>query len=132
MKFVQIIAACMLLAFGSAWAKDSDAVTTAYVTLRPAVIGNYSASGNKLKFYKADIALRVKSNNVARVEYHEPLIRDQLVMQFAQHTEEDFATVEGKEAVRKAALLRVQSVLEREEGDSLVEDLLFNNLVVQK
>jgi len=124
------ITICLMLVFGSAWANEP--VTTAYINLQPAVIGNYSASGGKLKFYKADIALRVKSNNVARVEYHAPLIRDQLVMQFAQQTDEDFASVEAKEGVRRAALLRVQSVLEREEGETLVEDLLFNNLVVQK
>ena len=53
-------------------------------------------------------------------------------MQFARQTDEDFSSVEGKEAVRRAALMRVQSVLEREEGETLVEDLLFNNLVVQK
>ncbi|NLC10128.1 MAG: flagellar basal body-associated protein FliL [Gammaproteobacteria bacterium] len=130
MRIPALISLCFMLVFGSAWANGP--VTTAYVSLQPAVIGNYNASGGKLKFYKADIALRVKSNNVARVEYHLPLIRDQLVMQFAQQTDEDFASVEAKEAVRRAALMRVQSVLEREEGETLVEDLLFNNLVVQK
>lgn len=109
-----------------------EPVSTAYLNLQPALIGNYSAEGARLKFYKADIALRVTSDNLARVEYHAPLIRDQLVLLFAQQTGEDFASVEAKEAVRKAALLRVQSVLEREEGETLVQDLLFNNLVIQQ
>jgi flagellar FliL protein len=66
------------------------------------------------------------------VEMHEPLIRDQLILLFTQKTEEDFATTEGKEAIRQDALLRVQQVLQQEEGQPLVSDLLFNNLVIQR
>ncbi len=113
-------------------AAEPEPITSAYVHLQPALIGNYSSDGARLKVYKADIALRVNSNNIARVEYHAPLIRDQLVMLFSQQTEENFASVEAKEQLRRHALQRVQSVLEREEGDMLVQDLLFNNLVVQR
>ncbi len=67
-------------------------------------MGNYGA-GRKLKYYKADIALRVKAENVARVEYHEPLIRYELIQLFAQQTDENLGSNEGKEAMRQAALL---------------------------
>lgn len=102
-----------------------------YINLVPAIVGNYAAGSNKLRFYKADIALRVLTVNQDRVEKHEPLIRDQLVMLFAQKSEEDFAGIEGKEAIRLEALKMIQAALLQEEGEPLVDDLLFNNLVVQ-
>ncbi len=116
----------------TAYAEDTaaPATQTAYVSLAPALVGNYGA-GTKLKYYKADIALRVQAENVATVEYHEPLIRDQLIQLFAQQTDEDMQESAGKEGVRQAALKQVQQVLNQEEGQPLVEDLLFNNLVVQ-
>lgn len=110
---------------------DEDAVQVSYISLVPAIVGNYAAGGSKLKFYKADIALRVLTANKERVENHEPLIRDQLVMLFAQKSEEDFAGIEGKEAIRQEALKLIQAALLQEEGEPLVDDLLFNNLVVQ-
>lgn len=103
---------------------------TAYVNLNPAIVGNYGA-GTKLKYYKADIALRVLTEHVDTVKYHEPLIRDQLIQLFAQQKDEDMNSQAGKEAVRQAALQQVQQILSQEEGSPLVEDLLFNNLVIQ-
>ena len=131
----------LLLAFSFSWstaqAQEEEAEKTpvvaapsAYVSLVPALVGNYGA-GEKLKYYKADIALRVKAENVARVEYHEPLIRDQLIQLFAQQTDKNMGSNEGKETMRQAALLQVQNVLKEEEGEILVDDLLFNNLIVQ-
>ena len=38
---------------------------------------------------------------------------------------------EAKEALRQEALKQVQAVLLQEEGKPLVEDLLFNNLIIQ-
>ncbi len=109
----------------------SELVTTAYVTLRPALTGNFVSEGVRLNVYRAEISLRVTSNNVERVEYHEALIRDQLVSLFAQQTEESFTTTEGKEQLRRRALQLVQTALEREEGEILVSDLLYNNLVIR-
>ena len=116
----------------AAYAEDAATppTQTAYVSLTPALVGNYGA-GTKLKYYKADIALRVHPDHVRTVEYHEPLIRDQLIQLFAQQSDADMNDFDGKEAMRQAALQQVQAVLKQEEGQALVEDLLFNNLVVQ-
>ena len=102
-----------------------------YVSLVPALVGNYG-SGPKLKFFKADIALRVTGAEAEeKVTYHEPLIRNQIVMLFAQQTDETLGSVEAKEKLRVEALKQVQQVLQQEEGKPLVDDLLFNNLIVQ-
>lgn len=111
--------------------KEGKAPQVAYVNLVPALVGNYG-SGPRLKVYKADIALRVTGSEAQdRVEHHEPLIRNQLVMLFSQQTDETLGNVEAKEKLRQEALKQVQQVLNQEEGKSLVDDLLFNNLIVQ-
>ncbi|MBO2926336.1 flagellar basal body-associated protein FliL [Metapseudomonas otitidis] len=112
-------------------AKEGEGPKVLYLDLVPALVGNYGA-GPKLKYFKADISLRVTGEDAKKsVEYHEPLIRNQLVMLFAQQTDESLSSVEGKEALRQEALKQVQQALNQEEGKPLVEDLLFNNLIVQ-
>ncbi|RJG12990.1 flagellar basal body-associated protein FliL [Pseudomonas cavernicola] len=111
--------------------KEGEAPKVAYVNLVPALVGNYGA-GPRLKVFKADIALRVSGSEAQeRVEHHEPLIRNQLVMLFSQQTDESLGNVEAKERLRQEALKQVQQVLSQEEGKPLVDDLLFNNLIVQ-
>lgn len=102
-----------------------------YVTLVPALVGNFG-EGPRLKFFKADLSLRVSGAEVeAKVKHHEPLIRNQLVMLFSQQTVEAMAAPGARETLRAEALKQVQDVLTQEEGKPLVEDLLFNNLIIQ-
>lgn len=110
---------------------DAAAPKAIYYALMPALVGNYGSDG-KLKYYKADIALRVSGAEAeAKVKHHEPLIRNQLVTLFSQQTDATIGTVQAKEALRQEALKQVQAVLTQEEGAPLVDDLLFNNLIVQ-
>jgi len=112
-------------------AEDAVATQTLYYALTPAMVGNYG-SGERLKYYKADVALRISSKEVEdRVKHHEPLIRHQLVMLFSQQTDETLSGPEAKEQLRQEALRQVREVLEQEEGKPLVDDLLFNNLIIQ-
>jgi len=111
--------------------KAEDANKPVFIDLTPALVGNYGG-GPKLKYFKADIALKVIGKEASeKVEHHEPLIRNQLVMLFAQQTDDSLGSVDGKEKLRQEALKQVQTVLQQEEGKPLVDDLLFNNLIVQ-
>ena len=119
----------------AAFAEDDEIAAAAsqvsYVSLVPPLVGNYQSAG-RLKLYKADISLRVDSAEAkARVEHHEPLIRNQLVMLFSQQTEASLSGLEAKESLRQEALKQVRQALEQEEQQPLVEDLLFNNLIIQ-
>lgn len=102
-----------------------------YITLTPPFVGNYGLDGGpRLKVYKADVALRVTGPEAeAAVKHHDALIRNQLVALFNQQT--DLSTAESKEKLRTEALKQVQQVLNDEEGKPEVEDLLFNNLIIQ-
>lgn len=103
----------------------------AYVSLTPPFVGNYALDGGpKLRIFKADVALRVTgAESEALVKRHDALIRNQLVALFTQQT--DLSTADAKEKLRVEALKQVQQVLNDEEGKPVVEDLLFNNLIIQ-
>jgi flagellar FliL protein len=104
-----------------------------YYSLTPPLVGNYALDGgSKLHVYKADIALKVTGAEAeAALKHHEPLIRNKLVQLFTQQTVESMSKSGAKEALRQQALKDTQQVLNDEEGKPVVEDLLFNNLIVQ-
>ena len=114
-------------------AKVGDASKVNYITLSPPFVGNYGLDGSpKLKVYKADVALRVTGEDAAKaVKANEPLIRNQLVALFAQQTTETMSNVDAKEKLRQEALKQTQQVMNDETGKPVVEDLLFNNLIIQ-
>lgn len=132
-RIVLLMALCLPLMV-QASEEDGDkapASVVAYVTLTPALVGNFG-DGPKLKFFKADLSLRVSGADVeAKIKHHEPLIRNQLVMLFSQQTDEAMAAAGSREVLRAEALKQVQDVMTQEEGKPLVEDLLFNNLIIQ-
>jgi flagellar FliL protein len=105
----------------------------AYIGMPPPFVGNYALDGGpKLHVYKADIALKVTGAEAeAAVKRQDPLLRNQLVALFAQQTSESMGNVEAKEKLRQEALKQLQQVMNDEEGKPIVEDLLFNNLIVQ-
>ncbi|MFW9267318.1 flagellar basal body-associated protein FliL [Pseudomonas sp. D2-30] len=113
--------------------KEGEAPKVSYITLSPPFVGNYGLDGTtKLKVYKADVALRVTGDAAAAaVKANEPLIRNQLVALFAQQTTETMNNLEAKEKLRQEALKQTQQVMNDETGKPMVEDLLFNNLIIQ-
>ncbi|MFJ4068849.1 flagellar basal body-associated protein FliL [Pseudomonas sp. NPDC089996] len=113
--------------------KEEGTPKVSYISLSPPFVGNYALDGSpKLRVYKADVALRVTGDAAAAaVKHQEPLIRNQLVALFTQQTVDSMSNVDAKEKLRQEALKQVQQVMEAEEGKPIVEDLLFNNLIVQ-
>ena len=112
---------------------EEGAAKVSYITLSPPFVGNYGLDGSsKLKVYKADIALRVSGAEAAKaVKANDPLIRNQLVGLFTQQTSESLGSVEAKEKLRQEALKQIRQVMSDETGKPMVDDLLFNNLIVQ-
>nr|WP_245227103.1 MULTISPECIES: flagellar basal body-associated protein FliL [Pseudomonas] len=113
--------------------EEGGAPKAAYVSLTPPFVGNYALDGGpKLRVYKADIALRVTGADAeAAVKRNDALIRNQLVSLFTQQTVDTMSSAEAKENIRQEALKQVQRVMNDEEGKPIVEDLLFNNFIVQ-
>ena len=129
---VLMLALCLPLAAVAEEAEEG-AAKVSYITLSPPFVGNYGLDGSpKLKVFKADISLRVTGDAAAKaVKANDPLIRNQLVGLFAQQTSATLSSVEAKESLRQEALKQIQQVMSDETGKPMVDDLLFNNLIVQ-
>ena len=112
--------------------KKEEVPAPLYHNLFPALIGNLADPGNRLKFFKADVSLRVNGTEAEeKIKQHEPLIRHQMVMLFSAQTSETINAPDGRENLRLEALKKVQDAINGEEGKPIVEDLLFNNLIIQ-
>ncbi|MFN3579416.1 MAG: flagellar basal body-associated FliL family protein [Pseudomonas sp.] len=112
-------------------AQDAASPAAQYIELSPSFVGTVGP-GPRIQYMKIDVALRANDPAaVAKIQYHDPLIRNALVRLFGQQTLEGLASLEGKERLRTEALEVVRNTLEEEEGEPLVDDLLFTNLVTQ-
>ena len=105
-----------------------------YVKITPGLVINYGAPTiNRLKYAKVGMSVRVGDAEASDiVEHHLPAMQDSMVMLLSAHPEEGIRTVKGKERIRKEALKRMRELLNREEGAPLIEDVLFENFVVQR
>lgn len=105
-----------------------------YVRLTKGMVLNYGEpSLNRLKYLKVAVDVRVPNAEAADlVEYHSPALMDALVSVFTSSEEEMVKTGIGKEEIRQRALKDLQAVLLSEEGDEVIEDLLFSSFVVQR
>tara|TARA_R110002072_G_scaffold1369_6_gene11280 strand:- start:36458 stop:36847 length:390 start_codon:yes stop_codon:yes gene_type:complete len=107
---------------------------TQYVKLTKGMVINYGEpSLNRLKYLKVAVDVRVPSAGAAElVEYHLPALLDALVIVFTNSEDELIRSSGGKEEIRRQALVKLKSVMSSEEGDEVIEDLLFSSFVVQR
>ena len=78
--------------------------------------------------------MTVKSRNSEQVDalkLHEPLIRNSLVLLFSSQSFDELNTVEGKTALKEAALNAINGILEQETGQGGMDAVLFTNFVMQ-
>jgi flagellar protein FliL len=122
-----LLLVCMLVR-----AADPGADKAQYVYIQPAFVLNYGEAGNRLKYIRTDVALRVTGTLAAeRVNYHAPYIRNQLVFLLSQQPDEVVNNAKGREVLRKEALDAVRELLTELEGKPYVDDLYFQNFVAQ-
>jgi flagellar FliL protein len=103
-----------------------------YIPIKPPFVVNYGGKG-RLRYMKASVSLRVSDTAGANsVRHHMPYIRNNLILLFSSQTEDRLDNQEGKELLRQEALAEIAAILEQEDGENKVEDLYFNQLVIQK
>jgi len=121
-----------LVTFGGAAASDGDVAQ--YVNISKGMVLNYGEpSLNRLKYIKIALNARVANAEAAEiVEYYMPAIKDKLVTIFTSQDEGTIRSPEGKEQIRLAALAELQKLIKKEQGEPVIEDLLFARFVVQR
>tara|TARA_B100000073_G_scaffold333986_1_gene326021 strand:- start:143 stop:550 length:408 start_codon:yes stop_codon:yes gene_type:complete len=102
-----------------------------YIYFEPAFVVNYGSTG-RIKYLRTDVALKVSSTEAAgMVSHHKPYLRNSLVMLFSAQEANIMNSSEGREELRQIALKEVKAVMSELEGVPAVDDLYFNNFVVQ-
>ncbi|GAA5315908.1 MAG: hypothetical protein AseanaTS_11130 [Candidatus Pelagadaptatus aseana] len=123
------------LSVGSVRAQDGEAPVVQraiYIPIKPAFVVNYGGAG-RLKYMKAELSVRVRGTGAANsIRHHMPYIRNNLILLFSRQMEENLDNQEGKELLRQEALQEIHNILIAEDGASDVEDLYFNQLVIQR
>ncbi len=133
-RLALIALAALSVAANAADEAAKSAAEVRYVELQPTFVTNfgYSDSG-RLKYLKADVTLRVSTQEAEMsLRYHLPYLRNNLLLLFARQEESGVASSEGRDALRKAALEDLRAFMKQEEGDPMIEDLMFSNFVVQR
>ena len=102
-----------------------------YYPLKPPILVTFDAKGRQ-RYLQAEITLLTRENDViAAIELHMPMIRNALVLLIGSRTFEEIQTAEGKELLRVQCLQEIQRLMEQEIGKPGVEQVLFENLVMQ-
>lgn len=105
-----------------------------YVELKPTFVTNFGPTDTpRLMYLKTDVSLRVQGRaGQLAADTHAPALRNELVLLLSSLEEASVTTSEGREDARRSALRSLNALLEAEEGEALIEDLLFTNFIVQR
>jgi len=111
-----------------------EARITDYIELEPDFVTNVGAPDQQMKYLKAAVTLRASQTTTrAAVESHMPRLRHELVMLFGEQTDLDLLTSnEGKQALKEAAIQRINAVLEQQQTGEQIDDVVFTTFVVQR
>lgn len=103
-----------------------------YLDMKPAIVTNFGGPG-RMKYIKAEVSLQVDSHEEFQTVFHHfPLLRHTMVMLLSRQNDATIAAGEAKEQLRLAALAELQAVMQTEEGEPMIDDLLFSSFFVQR
>ena len=129
-KFLLPFAGLILFSFVG-YSQAEGASQTKYIHLTPAFVVNYGNTG-RMKYLRTEIALKVIGAQAASaVTNHRPYIRHNLVLLLTSQDSDIVNSSAGRETLRKVALEEVQALMTELEGEPFVDDLFFENFVVQ-
>lgn len=104
---------------------------SSYIQLSPFIV-NVHAPGNRFRYLKADVALKVQGNASGEaIEANKPLIQHSLVMLLSRQELENVSSAEGIQALKTSALDEVMHALESEVSGVEVDEVLFTNFLVE-
>lgn len=102
-----------------------------YYPIKPPFIINYQSRGRQ-RFLQVSVTVMSRDPQaIEAVQTHLPLLKNQLVMMFGGAAFEDLHTDEGREMLRLKTLTAIQDILTQEIGRPGIEQVLFENFVMQ-
>lgn len=120
-----VVAACLIMLI----AQPALAVpkkNIGYFGFSPDITTNYVSNKRNIGFIRVTVELMIDDvANVSIVEHHAPLLRDGVVDVFIKQPEQKIKSMTGREEIRLKILDRMQELLKKETGQTLVFDVLF-------
>ncbi len=102
-----------------------------YEVLAPAFVVNFKSQG-KPRYLQVTVALMARNKDeLDQLKVHMPTLRNQLVMLFSNQDFDELNTTLGVEILKQKATVAVQELALVEVGKTVVEQVLFTNVVMQ-
>lgn len=102
-----------------------------YEELVPAFVVNFTHQG-RARYMQVSVALQSRDQvALDALKVHMPVLRNRLVMLFSSQDFDALLTPVGKDMLRQQATASVQELAQKETGKTVVEQVLFTNLVLQ-
>ncbi|HAW92221.1 MAG: flagellar basal body-associated protein FliL [Rheinheimera sp.] len=132
MKFLVLVLSALLIMQSPVSARQQEAEFV-YYGFDPDIVTNYvSESRRSLGYVRVTVELMVTDKRFLNaIEHHEPLILDTIIGILSKQTEDKVKSLTGREEIRTTILTRLQEVLKKETGDTIIKDLLFTKYLYQ-
>ena len=117
---------------GTALAQQPPAEVV-YYGFDPDIVTNYvSENRRSLGYLRVSVELMLPNKELLKtIEYHEPLILDTIIGILSKQPEQRVKSLSGREEIRLQILEQLQTVMKRETGQTIVQDILFTKYLYQ-
>ncbi len=102
-----------------------------YLKLEPPLTVNFER-GQRISYLQAEVEIMSRQEEaLAGVQRHMPVIRNNLLLLFADQSFQDLNTREGRERLRRESLQEINAVLEEKGVAGNVEAIYFTSFIMQ-
>ena len=131
-KLIILSVALWLISAGSVKAQQPP-TEVVYYGFDPDIVTNYvSENRRSLGYLRVSVELMLHNKELLKtIEYHEPLILDTIISILSKQPEQRVKSLSGREEIRLQILEQLQTVMKRETGQTIVQDILFTKYLYQ-
>lgn len=102
-----------------------------FYQVRPSIVITLPASG-RTRYVSLDIDLMTHNkSSIKTLETYGPLIKSNLIDLLSKQSFDEINTEEGKKKLKNDALTSLQTLMNEQAGDPIVEQVLFTSFIVQ-
>lgn len=132
LKLTILSVSLWLISAGTALAQQPPAEVV-YYGFDPDIVTNYvSENRRSLGYLRVSVELMLPNKELLKtIEYHEPLILDTIISILSKQPEQRVKSLSGREEIRLQILEQLQTVMKRETGQTIVQDILFTKYLYQ-
>ncbi len=102
-----------------------------YYNVQPEFVVNFQGK-TRMKFLMIEMVVATTDEKVLPIlSDHDPEVRNSLLMLLAEQDSDELKTAEGKQALRDAAMVRIDEVVTKHYRAESVQDIFITRLVMQ-